>query len=102
MMAPQYERARVLHEAIETSVQQLGEPIDRIKVTPQRVLIWAAGRRLVMNYRYLNSYDASGAAMLGGGRWIVECAEPTQLTAIVSWPIRLLGLLNKVKNRLHW
>src|SRR5436190_10972312 len=93
MMAPHYERARILHQSIETAVQQLGEPIDLIKVTSRQVLIWAAGRQLVMRYRYVNSYDASGVAMPGSGHWILE-TEPTRLP-MMSWGRRLLSAVRK-------
>jgi hypothetical protein len=93
MMAPHYERARILHAAIETAVQQLSEPIDLIKVTPRQVLIWAAGRQLAMRYHYANSYDASGTAMLGGGHWVLE-PEPTRLP-MMSWGRWLLSVIPK-------
>ncbi len=72
MMAPHYERARMLCTAIERATEELAEPIDRIEVASGKVTVWAGKKRLSMRYYYANSYNNDGAPLLGGGQWIVE------------------------------
>ena len=76
MMAPHYERARMLAVAIDRATAELGEPIDRIEVTARKVLVWAGRRYLSMTYGYANSYGPGGTAIPGGGTWVVEPDGP--------------------------
>ena len=72
MMAPHYERARMLCAAVQRATEELAEPIDRIEVASGKVTVWAGKKRLSMRYYYANSYNNDGAPLLGGGQWIVE------------------------------
>jgi hypothetical protein len=90
MMAPQYERARMLCIAINDAASELREPIDRLEVERDHVLVSAGGRRLRFRYYYADSYGADGSPMPGSGRWVVEkitadaeSAGPVQ--RLLSW-----------------
>jgi hypothetical protein len=69
MMAPKYERARMLEAAIHTAVYELDDPIDRIEVEGGRVVAWAGSRRLSMRYAYVGGADGEGRPMPGSGHW---------------------------------
>jgi len=72
MMAPHYERARMLCAAIHAATDELNEPIDRVEVRSRCVLLWAGNKRIALKYYYANSYDPTGGPMPGGGHWVVE------------------------------
>lgn len=76
MMAPHYERARMLFLAVETATRKLGEPIDGIEVTSNTVLVWAGRKRLAMKYYYADSYGPDGVGMPGGGQWVIKTDRP--------------------------
>jgi hypothetical protein len=71
MMAPRYERLRVLHEALDCAGRHLDDPIHRIEVKEDQVLFWAGAQTFAVRYEYRNAYDRRGAAMPGSGRWQV-------------------------------
>ncbi len=71
MMAPHFERARMLQAAIQTAVYELNDPIDRIEVIGGKVLAWAGNKCVVMRYGYENAYGADGSPMPGSGSWQV-------------------------------
>ena len=96
MMAPHYERARMLCTAIECAVHELGQPIDRIEVTSRNVVVWAGSQSLAMSYHYANSYAPDGAAMPGSGEWVVESAGSSRITK-GSWIGRLLSSVRKIR-----
>ena len=50
MMAPQYERARVLANAIEIATRQIEEPIGLIVVSGGSVTLWAATKKVSMTF----------------------------------------------------
>jgi hypothetical protein len=90
MMAPHFERARMLQIAIEAACHELDEPIDRIEVTGRRVLVWAGAKQVALSYSYANAYDRAGIPMPGSGNWVVEKAGSTEDPR--GWLIRLLRL----------
>lgn len=75
MMAPQYEMARVLCTAINQVAGELPDPIDRVEVRRNHLVISAGSRRLTLRYYYVNSYAPDGSAMPGGGHWEVETVD---------------------------
>jgi hypothetical protein len=91
MMAPHYERARMLCTAINHVAAELSDPIDRIEVVFDRVVITAGRRRLTLRYHYQNSHAADGSAMPGSGHWVLE-----KIPAESAGPLqRLLSRLRK-------
>ena len=71
MMAPHYERARVLHTALEQAVHLLNEPIDEIVVDGGTIRVRAGRKTITGTYGYSNAHDADGNAMPGSGNWWV-------------------------------
>jgi hypothetical protein len=71
MMAPHYERLRVLHEALDCAGRHLDDPIHRIEVKGNQVLFWAGAQTFAVSFEYLNAYDPKGGPMPGSGRWHV-------------------------------
>ena len=69
MMAPKYERARMLDAAIQTAVHELDEPIDKIEVVGGRVVAWAGSKSVTMRYGYAGGRDEAGIPMPGSGHW---------------------------------
>jgi hypothetical protein len=72
MMAPKYERARVLAEALEVGVRELEDPIDNVTVSGDRISIVAGRKRLELLYTYHNAYSQNGSVMPGSGHWSVS------------------------------
>ncbi len=91
MMAPHYERLRVLHAALEAAGAELNEPIDRIEVRGGDVLFWTASEHLAVSYNYANSYDERGSPMPGSGRWVVMPGKLHRSRAITR-PFRSVWL----------
>jgi hypothetical protein len=85
MMAPHFERARVLHTAIQTATYELDEPIDRLEVTELRIFVWAGKKVIAMKYRYADSYGPDGVGMPGAGEWVVE------KESLIDMPISLIA-----------
>jgi hypothetical protein len=90
MMAPHYERARMLHAAIDVAAFELSEPIERVEVSGGRVFAWAGRKRLAMRYYHEDRRDSHGSAMPGSGQWVVEKAAfadaPANVVArVLSW-----------------
>jgi hypothetical protein len=71
MMAPKYERGRMLEQALQLAIYELADPIDRIEVIGGQVVAWAGGRRLKMSFGYEASYGERGEPMPGSGTWRV-------------------------------
>jgi hypothetical protein len=71
MMAPQFEQANMLCVCIRHAVHELMQCIDRIEVHSSKVTVWARNKRVTMTARYASSYGPGGAAVLGGGNWVV-------------------------------
>ncbi len=80
MMAPQYEMARVLCAAINQVAGDLPDPIDRVEVKRDHLVISARSRRLTLRYYYVNSYAPDGCPMPGGGHWEVEKIDGGETT----------------------
>ena len=97
MMAPQFERARMLSAAIDRAIAELADPIERIEVELSNVFVWAGTKRLTMSYSYANSYSRDGAPLLGGGRWVVEVVEVEDLTGrrVASWAAQIRSWLQR-------
>jgi hypothetical protein len=93
MMAPHYERARMLHAAIDLATLELREPIERLEVSAGRVFAWAGRRRVAMRYCHEDRSDPDGHVMPGSGEWVVE------KTALADTPrnfvARVLGWLRR-------
>ncbi len=66
MRAPQYEMARVLCAAINQVAGDLPDPIDRVEVKRDHLVISARSRRLTLRYYYVNSYAPDGCPVPGG------------------------------------
>ncbi len=75
MMAPQFERARLLGVAIQHATNELMEPIDRIEVGARHVVAWAGSRSLTMKYHHASSTGPDGSPMPGSGQWLVETVD---------------------------
>lgn len=87
MMAPHYERLRVLHTALEAAGAELSDPIDRIEVRGGEVLFWTCSEHLAVSYDYANRYDERGSAMPGSGSWVVRPGK-VQRTRAIARPFR--------------
>lgn len=72
MMAPQYERARVLSIALDEAVSLLDDPIDEIAIEGNRIRVRAGGKEITGTYGYNNALDTGGSPMAGSGRWWVK------------------------------
>jgi hypothetical protein len=75
MMAPKYQRASVLHNAIESACAELEEPIDKIEVIAGDVLFWAGSQRVRVTYHYMQTYDSNGAPAPGSGTWAMSVGK---------------------------
>ena len=69
MKAPKYQRADMLAAALQEAMYTLDDPIEGLEVIDKGVVAWAAGRFILMSYRWDNDYGADGASILGGGAW---------------------------------
>jgi hypothetical protein len=75
LKAPQYEQADMLHACINRAAYELSDPIDRIEVLPNKVVVSAGGKRVVLIARYANSIGPGGAVAPGSGQWVVDIAK---------------------------
>ena len=69
MKAPKYQRAEMLDAALQEAVQTLEDPVEGLEMTDKGVVAWAAGRFILMSYRWDNDYGGDGAPLLGSGAW---------------------------------
>jgi hypothetical protein len=77
MMAPHYERARLLGEAIDQAKYILRDPIDSIVVRGDTVEVIAGTMKLVGSYGYGSARDPNGGAIKpGSGSWWVSFGKP--------------------------
>ena len=99
-MAPKYERARVLHNAIESVCAELGEPIDKIEVIGGDVLFWAGGQRVRVTYHYMQTYDSRGVPAPGSGTWTMSVGKvvynPALMRRVISVVRALPGFMKKL------
>lgn len=72
MKAPKYQRAEMLAAALEEAVHTLDDPVEGLEIVDKGVVAWAAGRFILMSYRWDNAYNADGAPLLGGGAWSAQ------------------------------
>jgi hypothetical protein len=72
VMAPHYERARVLQIVIEQAVYILDDPIEEIVINEGKVRVRAGAKTITGTYGYANTYDNEGSPMPGSGNWWVK------------------------------
>jgi len=77
MTAPKYERVRALEAAIQAAVNVLDDPIDRIEVRRDSILVGANSRQLILAWSYQNAYAPDGAALPGSGHWFATVTSGT-------------------------
>lgn len=75
MMAPHFERARVLALAIDQANDLLQEPIDLIRIDGSEITVAAGGLMVTGTFSYHDAYAADGSPMPGSGHWSVELGE---------------------------
>ena len=71
MMEPRFERARVLAEAVRVAASALSAPIDKVKISGEKIRVSAGKERAELSYVYDNAYTQDGAVMPGSGHWSV-------------------------------
>ena len=89
MMAPHYERASVLHEAIELAVGELQEPICRIVVSRGTIACCGSTKRVVASFDYQNAYSPEGSPMPGSGSWQLSNVRISQIGILERLWLRL-------------
>ena len=77
-MAPKFERARVLAEAIEIGAHKLEDPIDKVTVSGNRISVFAGRECLELSYAYYNAYSEDGGVKPGSGHWSVSIIGSTK------------------------
>jgi hypothetical protein len=86
MMAPKFERARVLAEALQIGAHELEDPIDQVRISGNRISVSAGRKHIKLSYAYHNAYSQNGSVMPGGGHWsvsIISSAKENSLAALV-------------------
>lgn len=82
MKAPKYQRGEMLEAALREAMHTLDDPVEGLVMTDQGVVAWAAGRYILIAYRWDNDYASSGEPLLGGGAWsasyVTDCDAPTR------------------------
>jgi hypothetical protein len=78
MMAPKFERARVLAEALEIGAHELDDPIDKMTVSASRISVFAGRACLELSYAYHNAYAENGGVKPGSGHWSVSIVSATK------------------------
>lgn len=80
MKAPKFQRMEALEAAVHTAGHELADPIEGIIVTPDGIMAWGGGRHILLNYRWNQTYGASGEPLPGSGHWsadyIRDCDAP--------------------------
>ena len=69
MKAPTYQRMEALEAAIQAAGHELADPIEGLEVTREGIVAWAAGRFILLDYRWNQDYGAKGEVLLGTGGW---------------------------------
>ena len=72
MMAHEFERARVIAEAVDVAASALKAAIDSVTVSGDRIFVSAGAERLELSYVYNNAYAQDGSIMPGSGHWSVS------------------------------
>jgi hypothetical protein len=97
MMAPKFERLRVLGEAIQAAAYELDDPIDQVTVAGDRIVVAARGRRVELSYGYQNAYGENGSAMPGSGHWSVAIVHAEAKPSWAQAVLRKFGLFRKAR-----
>ena len=71
MMEPRFEQTRALGEAIRVAADVLAEPIEKVRMSRDRIFICAGRECLELSYTYNNAYSQDGSIMPGSGHWSV-------------------------------
>jgi hypothetical protein len=94
MKAPKYQRSEMLEAALQEAAETLEDPVEGLEVTETGVVAWAAGRFILMTYRWDNDYAKDGTPIPGGGAWSArytrDCEAsfrhpPDKATSIRPW-----------------
>jgi hypothetical protein len=72
MKAPKYQRVEILAAALQEAGHSLDDPIEGLEITDKGIVAWAAGRFILMTYRWDNDYNTDGTPLPGGGAWSVQ------------------------------
>ena len=78
MMAPKFERASVLSQALDVATNALEDPIDKVKVFREKIFVFAGRERLELSYVYDNAYSEDGSVKPGSGHWSVSIVKLTK------------------------
>jgi hypothetical protein len=84
MKAPKYQRAELLDAALREAVQTMEDPVEGLAITDKGVIAWAAGRYILMTYRWDNDHAEGGEPLLGGGAWLAEYVADCDASALPS------------------
>lgn len=93
-MEPRFELARVLAEAVGVAAHSLSKPIDRIKVSGDRIFISAGSECLELSSAYHNAYTQDGSIMPGSGHWSVSIVGAVKSGRLA---VALRALFGRVK-----
>ena len=69
MKAPKYQRMEALDAAIQAAGHELANPIEGLEVTRDGIVAWAAGRFILLDYRWNQGYGDGGVPLPGSGDW---------------------------------
>lgn len=72
MKAPKYQHAEILATALREALYILDDPVEGLEITDKGVVAWAAGRFILMSYRWDNKYNANGEPLPGSGAWSAQ------------------------------
>ena len=72
MKAPKYQRMDALSATIWTAGHELADPIEGLQVTRDGIVVWAAGRAVLIRDHWDQSYGSRGEPLLGSGNWVAE------------------------------
>lgn len=95
MKSPKYQRAELLEAALREAVQTLDDPVEGLAITDKGLLAWAAGRYILMTYRWDNDYGEGGAPLLGTGAWLAQYATDCDASCR---PAPVSGLLHRLRS----
>jgi hypothetical protein len=92
VMAPQFERERMVNGAVAVATERIGKP-GHAAVDGDRVIVRAGDRQIVVRAFYSQSCDGRGIPLAGGGSWSfvageVERARRAPLRALLDWARR--------------
>jgi hypothetical protein len=92
-VAPHVEQEWLINEAMRQAEAVVSEPIAKVEVGANAIIIWAGTKRLTMDYSYTDG------ATLGSGHWTVVLRaieetppEPSTLVSAVVAVLVIAGL----------